>query len=250
VSDNELAYYRAHFREAVQKDGVICLECGFSFKSLAPHVRKHRLSIRNYKEKWGYNRTNPLVAQSTRRKLRRLALAVNLAALSPPDALRKALQAKRGHPSPYRPESRLIQTDAARARVAADLQLAARTRKKVVGKGYTASHLRVRTRHRGVNAGLDRKILSLREKGLWPSEIAPVLGIRVQSVYLRLQALKKAGFTIPSLTIPRPNPLRKVSDEQILTLAQSGLSISEIAAKVGIATNNVWKRIKHLSRRR
>jgi biotin operon repressor len=172
---------------------------------------------------------------------------MNFATLSPPDALRKALKAKQGHPSPYRPESRLIQTEAARARVAIDLRLAVRKRKKV-GKSYTTSQT-YPPRHRGINAGLDRKILSLRERGLWPSEIAPVLGIRVQSVYLRLQALKKAGFTIPSLTIPRPNPLRKVSDEKILALAQSGLSIPEIAAKVGIATNNVWKRIKHLSRR-
>lgn len=69
-------------------------------------------------------------------------------------------------------------------------------------------------------------------------------------VHLRLQELKKAGFTIPRVTIPRPNPLRKVSDEKILALAQSGLSIPEIAGKVGIATNNVWKRIKHLSKRR
>jgi hypothetical protein len=28
VLAKELAYYRDHFREAVQKDGVICLECG------------------------------------------------------------------------------------------------------------------------------------------------------------------------------------------------------------------------------
>ena len=66
---------------------------------------------------------------------------------------------------------------------------------------------------------------------------------------MRLQVLKKAGFTVPRLTIPRPNPLRKVPDEKVLVLSRSGLSISEIAAKVGIATNNVWKRIKHLSKR-
>ena len=49
---------------------------------------------------------------------------------------------------------------------------------------------------------------------------------------MRLQVLKKAGFTVPRLTIPRPNPLRKVPDEKVLVLSRSGLSISEIAAKV------------------
>jgi hypothetical protein len=38
VSDKELADYRAHSRKAVQKDGVICLECGLTFKSLPGHL--------------------------------------------------------------------------------------------------------------------------------------------------------------------------------------------------------------------
>ena len=52
----DLAYYRAHFREAVQKDGVICLECGAIFKYLPGHLCKHGLSSEEYRAKWGYHR--------------------------------------------------------------------------------------------------------------------------------------------------------------------------------------------------
>ena len=115
----KLAYYRAHFREAVQKDGVICLECGSIFKSLAQHLGKHQLSSDDYKAKWGYNRTTPLERLWTRRKKRRNALAMKFAKLSPRSSLQNALRAIRGRTLPYRPESRLNQTEAARARLAA-----------------------------------------------------------------------------------------------------------------------------------
>jgi len=119
VSAKDLAYYRAHFREAVQKDGVICLECGRSFKSLAQHLGKHQLSADNYKAKWGYNRTTPLERLVTRRKKRRNAIAMKFWKLSPPNSHHKATKARRGHGLPYRPERRLVDTEAARARVAA-----------------------------------------------------------------------------------------------------------------------------------
>jgi predicted transcriptional regulator len=49
VLAKELAYYRTHFREAVQKDGVICLECGSIFKYLPGHLCKHNLSSEEYR---------------------------------------------------------------------------------------------------------------------------------------------------------------------------------------------------------
>jgi ROS/MUCR transcriptional regulator protein len=83
VLAKELAYYRAHFREAVQKDGVICLECGAIFKYLPGHLCKHNLSSDEYKAKWGYNRTTPLETLSTRRKKRRNAIAMKFWTLTP-----------------------------------------------------------------------------------------------------------------------------------------------------------------------
>ena len=115
----ELAYYRAHFREAVQKDGVICLECGLTFKSLPQHLGKHQLSSHEYRAKWGYNRTTPLERLSTRSKKRRNAFAMMLWRLTPRDAHQKAIRARTGHGLPFRPERRLVDTEAARARLAA-----------------------------------------------------------------------------------------------------------------------------------
>jgi hypothetical protein len=200
------------------------------FKYLPDHLCKHNLTSEEYRAKWGYNRTTPLERLSTRRKKRRNALEIKLGSLAPRDAHEKALKARRGHGLPYRPERRLVGTEAARARVAAGFR-------------------RVEQRHvPGPKDGLvlskeDRQVLSLRNRGLWPVEIAAVLRIRVQSVRYRLERLKKAGVIFPSPTAPRPIPHRKVTDDEVLTLARSGLSIPEIAAKVGMATPTVHKRL-------
>ena len=90
----ELAYYRTHFREAVQKDGVICLECGAIFKYLPAHLCKHNL--------WGYNRTTPLERLSTRRKKQSTALSMKLGSLSPRGSLERAIKASQGCAWPYR----------------------------------------------------------------------------------------------------------------------------------------------------
>jgi predicted transcriptional regulator len=52
VLAKELAYYRAHFREAVQKDGVICLECGAFFKFLPGH--RQREIVEQVKSELGF----------------------------------------------------------------------------------------------------------------------------------------------------------------------------------------------------
>ena len=88
----ELAYYRAHFREAVQKDGVICLERGSIFKYLPGHLCKHNLSSDEYKAKWGYNRTTPLERLWTRRKKRRNTLSMKLGSLCPRGSLEKVIK--------------------------------------------------------------------------------------------------------------------------------------------------------------
>lgn len=232
----EFAYYHAHFREAVQKDGVICLECGLTFKYLPGHLCKHNLSSQEYKAKWGYNRTTPLERLSTRRKKRRNALAMKLGSLSPRGSIEKAINAKRGRAWPYRPESRLVQTEAARARVAAGLRRVEQRHSTLPGDGLALSKQ-------------DRQVLSLRNRGLWPSEIAAILGLGIQSVRWRLERLKKAGFAFPPLTAPRPIPHRKVTDDELLTLAKSGLSIPEIATRLGMSKANAHRRIKRLTER-
>jgi hypothetical protein len=93
----------------------------------------------------------------------------------------------------------------------------------------------------------DHKVLSLRNRGLWPSEIAVLLGMSVRSVDYRLERLKKAGFTFPPPTAPRPIPHRKVTDDELLTSARLGLSIPEIAARLGMGMANAHRRIKRLT---
>jgi hypothetical protein len=75
----------------------------------------------------------------------------------------------------------------------------------------------------------DHKILSLRNRGLWPVEIASILGIRVQSVRYRLERLGKERFTFPPPTGPRPIPHRKVTDDNLLTLARSGFQSDSLS---------------------
>jgi DNA-directed RNA polymerase specialized sigma24 family protein len=242
VLAKDLAYYRAHFREAVQKDGVICLECGAIFKYLPGHLCKHGLSSEEYRAKWGYNRTTPLERLSTRRKKRRNALAMKLGSLAPRDSHEKALKARRGRPSPYRPERRLETTEAARARVAAGFRRAEQ-------KAQENTRRIPRPKSGFQFSKEDHKVLSLRNRGLWPSEIALLLGLQIQSVRWRLERLRKAGFTFLPPTAPRPIPHRKATDHEILAFAKSGLSIPEIAAKVGISVPTAHRRIKRLTER-
>ena len=177
----ELAYYRAHFREAVQRDGVICLECGSIFKYLPGHLCKHNLSSEEYRAKWGYNRTTPLERLSTRRKKRRNAIAMKLWTLTPRDAFQKATKACRGHGLPYRPERRLVTTEAARARVAAGFRRAEQRHAPGPKDGLVLSKE-------------DRQVLSLRNRGLWPSEIAVLLRMPVRSVDFRLEGSRQQGL--------------------------------------------------------
>ena len=92
----------------------------------------------------------------------------------------------------------------------------------------------------------DRRILLLRKKGLWASEIAAVLGMKVSSIHDGFDRLRKIGLFIPPASGLRPNVNRKVSDEEIIALARSHLTVQEIAAKVGISKKNVHARLKAL----
>ncbi len=240
----ELAYYRAHFREAVQKEGIICLECGSILKALAQHLVKHQLSSAEYKAKWGYNRTTPLERLITRRKKRRHAFAMKLWRLTPRGAHLKASKARQRLHLTYRPERRLADTEAARAKLAAGFRRAKLRVRRFQTR--TERPRRFRFNSNFHTSKEDRKILSLRNKGLWPTEIAPLLGIRVKLVHYRLYLLKKNGFALRPPTRPRPSPRRKVTDDKVLMLVRSGLSMREIAAKVGVSVPAVYRRIKRL----
>jgi len=57
--------------KSIQKNKIICLECGQEFKMLSPkHLRSHDLTGRDYRRKWGFSLRQPLCAKalSERRK--------------------------------------------------------------------------------------------------------------------------------------------------------------------------------------
>src|SRR5262249_4547933 len=144
---------------------------------------------------------------------------------------------------PYRPERRLVDTEAARARVAAGFR---RVRKFQT----RPKRRRLFEFHPNFQLSKDnRRILSLRSKGLWPSEIASLMGIRAEWVHHRLGRLKKKGVIFRTPTRPWPNANRKVTDGEVLALAKSRLSVPEIAAKVGVGISSVHRRVKRLQER-
>src|SRR6476661_5569350 len=84
-----------------------------------------------------------------------------------------------------RPEQRLAQIDAARNRIAVGLRLHRPKKKNIVRRaiGVLIAKSKI-TEH-------DRRILTLREKGLWASEIAAVFGMKVSSIHDRFDRLRK-----------------------------------------------------------
>ncbi len=57
---------------ALKEQSVTCLECGQTFKVLTKkHLAKHGLTTEQYKEKYGYKKTQPLVCRSLQRERRK-----------------------------------------------------------------------------------------------------------------------------------------------------------------------------------
>ena len=51
--------------KSIQKNKIVCLECGQEFKLLSPkHLRSHGLTGREYRGKWGFALRQPLCAKS------------------------------------------------------------------------------------------------------------------------------------------------------------------------------------------
>ncbi len=79
--------------KSLQKNKVICLECGQEFKMLSPkHLKSHGLTSREYRVKHGFSLRQPLCAKSLSDKRKKAGKERGL-----PDNLRKAIaQRKKG----------------------------------------------------------------------------------------------------------------------------------------------------------
>lgn len=52
-------------KKSIQKNKVVCLECGQEFKMLSPkHLKSHGLTPREYRKKYGFSARQPLCAKS------------------------------------------------------------------------------------------------------------------------------------------------------------------------------------------
>lgn len=60
--------------KSVQRNKVICLECGREFRQLSnAHLRSHGLTVREYRRKWGLPARFPLAAKTLVAKRKKVA---------------------------------------------------------------------------------------------------------------------------------------------------------------------------------
>ena len=56
-------------KKSIQKNKVVCLECGQEFKMLSPkHLKSHGLDSKSYRKKYGFSARQPLCAKSLSEK--------------------------------------------------------------------------------------------------------------------------------------------------------------------------------------
>jgi predicted transcriptional regulator len=73
--------------KSIQKNKIICLECGQEFKMLSPkHLNSHGLTGREYRVKWGLRLRQPLCAKALSERRKKAGKDRGL-----PDNLRKSI---------------------------------------------------------------------------------------------------------------------------------------------------------------
>ena len=77
-------------KKSIQKNKVICIECGQEFKMLSPkHLKSHGLNSKEYRKKHGMSARQPLCAKALSEKRSQSGKERGL-----PDNLRKAIDAR------------------------------------------------------------------------------------------------------------------------------------------------------------
>ncbi len=73
--------------KSIQKNKIICMECGQEFKMLSPkHLKSHGLTGREYRQKYGFSLRQPLCAKSLSDRRKKAGKDRGL-----PENLRKAI---------------------------------------------------------------------------------------------------------------------------------------------------------------
>ena len=77
--------------KSIQKNKIICLECGQEFKMLSPkHLRSHGLTGREYRQKYGFSLRQPLCAKGLSERRKKAGKDRGL-----PENLRKAIESRK-----------------------------------------------------------------------------------------------------------------------------------------------------------
>ena len=79
-------------KKSIQKNKVVCLECGQEFKMLSPkHLASHGLDSKSYRKKYGFSARQPLCAKSLSEKRSASGKERGI-----PENLKKAIVARTG----------------------------------------------------------------------------------------------------------------------------------------------------------
>lgn len=77
-------------KKSIQKNKIVCIECGQEFKMLSPkHLRSHGLDAKEYRKKYRFSARQPLCAKALSEKRSQSGKERGL-----PDNLRKAITAR------------------------------------------------------------------------------------------------------------------------------------------------------------
>ncbi len=77
-------------KKSIQKNKVVCLECGQEFKMLSPkHLKSHGLTSKEYRKKYGFSARQPLCARALSERRSQSGKERGL-----PENLRKAIEAR------------------------------------------------------------------------------------------------------------------------------------------------------------
>ena len=213
-----LPYYRAHIREAIDEDTIVCLECGGLYEALPNHLRlTHELTVEEYKARWGYNRSTGLYCRALARKFQARAKAMGFDQYGTPERAKRASDAQQGGYA-LRTEARLRQAES-----------------KVAGRW-----------HHPWQKLSDEEVIRLSLQGLGTSEIAQRTGIHPRRMRARFERLRARG-----IVLPRPQPRwrptnRKVTDEAILAGMAQGYTLKAIAIQTGVSRKAITLRVTRL----
>ena len=77
--------------KSIQKNKIICIECGQEFRMLSPkHLKSHGLTGREYRAKYGFSLRQPLCAKSLSERRKKAGKARGL-----PENLKKAIASRK-----------------------------------------------------------------------------------------------------------------------------------------------------------